>query len=60
MNQLNGGIIDYARQLENNKDIENKFIGKNFVFDDRLGERISDDIISNCHQCGESSDDHKL
>ncbi|MAO45734.1 MAG: hypothetical protein CL823_01140 [Crocinitomicaceae bacterium] len=58
VNQLNGGIIDYARQLENNKDIENKFIGKNFVFDERLGERISDDIISNCHQCGESSDDH--
>ena len=58
VNQLNGGIIDYARQLEKNQDIDNKFVGKNFVFDERLGERISDEIISNCHQCGESSDEH--
>lgn len=55
--QLDGGIIEYARQVENQK-LENKFIGKNFVFDDRLGERISDEIISNCHQCGKPSDDH--
>ena len=39
VNQLNGGIIDYARQLEQDESIENKFIGKNFVFDERLGER---------------------
>lgn len=55
--QLNGGIIEYARQVREQK-IENRFIGKNFVFDERLGERISDDIISVCHQCGEPSDDH--
>ena len=55
--QLNGGIIEYARQVKENK-IENKFIGKNFVFDNRLGERISNDIISNCHQCGEKCDEH--
>lgn len=55
--QLNGGIIEYARQAKE-QGIENKFIGKNFVFDERLGERISNDIISVCHQCGKPCDDH--
>ena len=35
-----------------------KFLGKNFVFDHRRSERISDDVISNCHQCGSPSDTH--
>nr|HMP29576.1 rhodanese-related sulfurtransferase [Saprospiraceae bacterium] len=55
--QLEGGIIEYARQV-NNQGLENRFIGKNFVFDERLGERISNDIIAKCHQCGEPCDDH--
>ena len=55
--QLDGGIIEYARQVEE-QGLENKFIGKNFVFDERLGERISEDIISKCHQCGKECDDH--
>lgn len=55
--QLNGGIIEYARQV-NEHGLENKFIGKNFVFDERLGERISDDVISVCHQCGKPCDTH--
>jgi UPF0176 protein len=55
--QLEGGIIEYARQVEN-KNLENKFRGKNFVFDHRRGERISNDVISNCHQCGEACDEH--
>lgn len=55
--QLNGGIIEYARQVKE-QGLENKFVGKNFVFDERLGERISDDIISQCHQCGKPCDDH--
>lgn len=54
---LEGGIINYARQV-NGQSLENRFIGKNFVFDDRLGERISDDIIAHCHQCGASCDTH--
>jgi len=58
VNQLHGGIIDYARQLEQNQKLENKFEGKNFVFDERLGERISDKVISNCHQCGDVADTH--
>jgi len=55
--QLEGGIINYARQVEN-QSIENKFIGKNFVFDQRRAEKISDDIIANCHQCGAPADIH--
>ena len=58
VNQLHGGIIDYARQLDENEGLENKFKGKNFVFDERLSERISMDIISSCHQCGKPSDTH--
>ncbi len=57
VNQLYGGIIDYKRQIANNG-LENKFQGKNFVFDNRLGERISDEIVSHCHQCGEPCDTH--
>ena len=57
VNQLHGGIIDYKRQVDA-KGLEHKFIGKNFVFDDRLGERISNDVIANCHQCGEPCDTH--
>ena len=55
--QLEGGIIEYARQV-NNKGLENKFVGKNFVFDERLGERITPEVISRCHQCGAPCDDH--
>ena len=55
--QLEGGIIEYARQVEN-QGLENKFIGKNFVFDHRRGERISEDIIASCHQCGQTCDVH--
>lgn len=55
--QLNGGIIEYARQVHE-QNLENKFLGKNFVFDERLGERISDEIISRCHQCGTPCDSH--
>ncbi len=54
---LEGGIINYARQVKG-KGLETKFIGKNFVFDDRLGERITEDIIAVCHQCGKPADTH--
>lgn len=57
VNQLHGGIIDYARQLES-EDLPNRFKGKNFVFDERLGESISNEVISHCHQCGEPCDVH--
>lgn len=57
VNQLHGGIIDYVRQIKS-EGLENRFKGKNFVFDERLGERISEEIIAECHQCGKPCDDH--
>ena len=55
--QLEGGIIEYTRQVKT-QGLRNKFIGKNFVFDERLGERISDAVIALCHQCGAPCDEH--
>ena len=55
--QLDGGIIEYTRQVKESG-IKNKYIGKNFVFDHRRSESISNEIISDCHQCGEKCDKH--
>lgn len=55
--QLEGGIIEYARQIKE-QNLPNKFLGKNFVFDERRGERISHHIIAKCHQCGTPCDTH--
>lgn len=54
---LEGGIINYTQQARE-EGLESKFIGKNFVFDNRLGERITDDVIALCHQCGQPADTH--
>jgi UPF0176 protein len=54
---LEGGIIHYANTVKE-QGLPNKFRGKNFVFDERLGERISDEIIAQCHQCGQPADTH--
>ena len=54
---VNGGIIEYTRQCQEQK-LPNKFIGKNFVFDERMGERISEEIVAKCHQCGAPCDRH--
>jgi UPF0176 protein len=54
---LKGGIIQYAKEVEE-QNLESKFKGINFVFDERIGERITNDIISNCHQCGNPCDSH--
>ena len=54
---LEGGIINYVNQSKENG-LPNKFHGKNFVFDQRLGERITEEIISHCHQCGKPADTH--
>ena len=55
--QLEGGIIEYVKQVENKK-LENNFIGKNFVFDNRRVEKVSDEVIAKCHQCGAPFDIH--
>ena len=55
--QLEGGIIEYTRQVKA-EGLQSKFVGKNFVFDHRLGERITDDVVAKCHQCGSPCDVH--
>ena len=57
VNQLNGGIIQYTHDVKA-RALDSKFIGKNFVFDARMGERVTDDVLSVCHQCGEPADRH--
>ncbi len=54
---LEGGITEYARRVAA-ENLPNKFRGKNFVFDGRMGERVSGEIISHCHQCGQPCDTH--
>jgi UPF0176 protein len=54
---LEGGIINYVNQVKE-KGLDNKFHGKNFVFDQRLGERVTDEVIASCHQCGKPADTH--
>ena len=57
VNQLQGGIIQYANDIKK-KGMISRFKGKNFVFDDRLGERVTDDILASCHICGITCDKH--
>ena len=57
VNQLHGGIIDYKHQCQA-EGLDIKFKGKNIVFDERLGEKITDDILSKCHQCDAPCDNH--
>ncbi|MFN3188486.1 MAG: rhodanese-related sulfurtransferase [Candidatus Paceibacteria bacterium] len=55
---LKGGVIDYKHQVEK-EGLPNHFKGTNFVFDERLGERIGDEVISHCHLCKtEKTDQH--
>ncbi len=57
VHHLKGGIIQYAQEIKEQK-LESKFRGMNFVFDERIGERITEDILSECHQCGQPCDIH--
>ncbi len=57
VSQLYGGIIEYAQQIKH-LGLTSKFKGKNFVFDERLGETIDGQVISHCHQCGKPADTH--
>lgn len=57
VNHLQGGIIQYAKEIKE-QELESKFKGVNFVFDERIGERITEDVLSSCHQCGKPCDTH--
>jgi len=54
---IEGGIIEYVRQCRE-KGLPVRFRGKNFVFDERMGERIGEEVIAHCHQCGAPCDTH--
>ncbi|WP_247645445.1 rhodanese-related sulfurtransferase [Enterobacteriaceae endosymbiont of Plateumaris consimilis] len=54
---IKGGIIGYINDAKkNNLPIE--FKGKNFVFDNRMAESVTTDIISRCYQCNNFYDIH--
>ncbi|MFA7314310.1 MAG: rhodanese-related sulfurtransferase [Candidatus Magasanikbacteria bacterium] len=55
VNQLYGGVIDYTRQCKQ-ENLSNKFKGKNFVFDERMAEKIGNEILTVCQQCEEVCD----
>ncbi len=57
VHHVEGGIIEYTNQAKK-QNLPNKFRGKNFVFDSRLGESISGEVIAQCHQCGQPCDTH--
>jgi UPF0176 protein len=57
VSQLYGGIIEYAQQIKQ-LGLTSRFVGKNFVFDERLGETIDGQVIAHCHQCGNLADTH--
>ncbi len=55
VNQLFGGIIEYTHQVRK-KGLRSAFKGKNFVFDERLEEVITPDVLTTCDQCKTSCD----
>lgn len=55
VNQLHGGIIHYQHQVKQ-EEIENKFHGKNFVFDGRMAETVTDEILGTCFTCKQAAD----
>jgi UPF0176 protein len=57
VNQLNGGIIKYAEEVQK-KGLENKFLGQNYVFDGRVAEKITDDVLGKCFNCKNPCNTH--
>ncbi|CAG8442524.1 13683_t:CDS:2 [Ambispora gerdemannii] len=58
VNVLRGGITAYGRFVVANPSIKSLYKGRNFTFDKRLGEPITDDIVSQCHTCGSPCNIH--
>jgi UPF0176 protein len=58
VNQLYGGIINYAHQIKE-QGIESKFKGKNFVFDARLAEPVTSDVLGKCYTCKSPADSYR-
>ncbi|RIA98109.1 hypothetical protein C1645_813158 [Glomus cerebriforme] len=58
VNVLKGGITAYGRFIGANPSITSLYKGRNFTFDKRLGEPITNDIVSQCHTCGKPCGTH--
>ncbi|CAG8689793.1 3404_t:CDS:2 [Acaulospora morrowiae] len=58
VNVLKGGITAYGRYISSNPSIKSLYKGRNFTFDKRLGEPITNDIVAQCHTCGKPCDKH--
>ncbi|KAI8062833.1 uncharacterized protein B0P05DRAFT_574424 [Gilbertella persicaria] len=52
---VEGGITSYGRWIEEQKDKMSLFRGKNFTFDARMGEKITDEVFGKCQVCGQPS-----
>lgn len=52
---IEGGIIGYVNEAKK-KRLPILFQGSNFVFDNRMSEKISEDVISTCKQCNKPSE----
>lgn len=55
VNQLYGGIINYKHEVER-EGLESKFKGKNFVFDGRMAETVTPDVLGKCFTCKAPAD----
>lgn len=55
--QLKGGIIGYTQQVKQ-QSLDNHYIGKNFVFDQRLSESVTKHVLGTCYTCGAACDYH--
>lgn len=58
VNVLKGGITAYGRFISSNPSIKSLYKGRNFTFDKRLGEPITNDMVAQCHTCGKPCDTH--
>ncbi|XBC42116.1 MAG: rhodanese-related sulfurtransferase [Buchnera aphidicola (Meitanaphis elongallis)] len=56
--QVKGGIIGYVNNAKRHH-LPIQFLGKNFVFDARMSEIVSNDILSTCSQCNCACDTYK-
>jgi UPF0176 protein len=56
---IKGGIIDYAHRVKE-LGLQNKFRGKNFVFDERMSETVGDEVISFCQICEKAKSDQYI
>ncbi len=50
VNQLRGGIITYMQHVRQ-KNLPVRFHGQNYVFDERISERATDEVLSTCDLC---------